>query len=265
MATLELQESAVGAPNYGSHTLAAALLDTRPVLVRPRSSSSLPPPPDSSSPRQLANSPLGQQVAAVGARVDLLDENCKLVQALPLEHAFPGRTGDDQVEAVAVDGSSSQVRPLTHSQSLRTELTPRSPRRSQLSRAAVSRCGRPGEAAPGGSTRALSSSTMCARSTSSKVRTRSLVHPRAERKADAAPLRSAGHLVVAGDGVSLWSLDQASALPTWNKIGFFSCVPLTEVLWAQAGADLLAPAARQPLFPSLDSRRRLSSSQRSPQ
>lgn len=114
MATLELQESAVGAPNYGSHTLAAALLDSRPVLVRPRSSSSLPPPPDSSSPRQLADSPLGQQVAAVRARVDLLDENCKLVQALPLEHAFPGRTGDDQVEAVAVDGSSSQVRPLTH-------------------------------------------------------------------------------------------------------------------------------------------------------
>lgn len=131
MATLELQESAVGAPNTGSHTLAAASIDSRPVLVRRPSPSSLPPPPGPTSTSRALTRPRERQVAAVGSRVDLLDENCKLVQALPLEHAFPGRSGDDLVEAVAVDSSSGQVRPALD------ELTPGSADMARADRRSV--------------------------------------------------------------------------------------------------------------------------------
>ncbi|BGO90977.1 hypothetical protein NBRC10512_002265 [Rhodotorula toruloides] len=80
MPSLVLQESAVGAPENGPHSVAAALLDHKPVLV-----------------------------AAVGDRVDLLDEGCKLVQGLLLEEAFPGQAGEGKVDAVAVDVSSGRI------------------------------------------------------------------------------------------------------------------------------------------------------------
>ncbi|KPV72243.1 uncharacterized protein RHOBADRAFT_56056 [Rhodotorula graminis WP1] len=170
MATLELHESAVGAPNHGSHTLAAAVLDSRPVLV-----------------------------AAVGARVDLLDENCKLVHALPLEHAFPGRTGDDQVEAVAVDGPSAQIAAVSNR------------------RVAVWSTGR------GGTWRVHSSFVV-----QHDVRALDFVQ---------------GHLVVAGDGISLWALDQASALPTWAKIGFFLSTTPVSLTRLSPSALVLATVA----------------------
>ncbi|GAA6056051.1 hypothetical protein JCM3770_007000 [Rhodotorula araucariae] len=148
MATLELVESAVGAPNDGPHTLAAASIDSRPLLV-----------------------------AAVGTRVDLLDEACKLVQALPLEHAFPGRAGSEQVDAVAVDASSGQIVAISG----RT--------------VAVWAAGR------GGNWRVHSSFAVA-----HNVHTLDFVR---------------GHIVLAGAGVSLYSLGESSALPAWTRIGFF--------------------------------------------
>ncbi|GAA6017280.1 hypothetical protein JCM10207_003677 [Rhodosporidiobolus poonsookiae] len=148
MPSLVLAQSALAAPNAGPHTLAAATLAGKPLLV-----------------------------AAVGARVDLLDENCKLVQGLPLEHAFPGQAGDAKVDAVALDPSSGQIAAVSNQ------------------RVAVW--------AQRGSTWRVHSSFRV---------------PHAVTTLDFVQ----GKIAAAGDGLSLWELDETGGFAAWKRIGSIS-------------------------------------------
>ncbi|GAA6036036.1 hypothetical protein JCM8097_006576 [Rhodosporidiobolus ruineniae] len=148
MPSLLLVESAVAAPNPGPHTLAACTLAGKPLLV-----------------------------AATGARVDLLDEGCNLVQGLPLEDAFPHQADDVKVEAVAVDVSSERIVAVSQQ------------------RVAV-------WARRGSGWRVHSSFRV----------------PHPVIALDFVQ----GKLAVAGDGLTMWEVDEASALPSWRKIGSIS-------------------------------------------
>lgn len=91
--------------------------------------------------------------------------------------------------------------------------------RSQPSRDAGSQCGQVDEDSPGGYTRASPSRTTRRRSTLSQVITENmLAHLRRSRA------RSAGMIVVAGQGATLWSLDERGALPVWARVGSLPCV-----------------------------------------
>ncbi|GAA5953165.1 hypothetical protein JCM10213_003434 [Rhodosporidiobolus nylandii] len=80
MPSLVLAEAAVAAPNTGTHTLAAAVLAGKPLLV-----------------------------AATGARVSLLDEECRLVRELSFEEAFGGVAEGSRVKAVAMDVAAGRI------------------------------------------------------------------------------------------------------------------------------------------------------------
>ncbi|GAA5841848.1 hypothetical protein JCM11251_005402 [Rhodosporidiobolus azoricus] len=154
MPSLVLAESAVAAPNVGSHTLTAAVLDARPLLV-----------------------------AAAGARVDLLDESCSLVQSLPLEEAFPGQRDDAKVDAVAVDVTTGRIAAIS------------------AQRVAV-------WARRGPGWRVHSSYKV-----PHLVTALNFVQ---------------GKIVAAGEGLTLWEVDEVGAFPVWKQIASLS-LPLPVV------------------------------------
>ncbi|GAA5906755.1 hypothetical protein JCM6882_003293 [Rhodosporidiobolus microsporus] len=169
MPSLVLAESAVAAPNAGSHTLTAVTLDGKPVLV-----------------------------AAAGARVDLLDANCSLVQGLPLEHAFPGQAEGAKVDAVAVDVSSGRIAAVSNQ------------------RVAV-------WAQRGGSWRVHSSYKV----------------PHAVTVLDFVQDK----IVAAGEGLTLWEVDEAGAFPAWRQVGSISLPQSVAASCLSPSASVLATVA----------------------
>ncbi|GAA5871377.1 hypothetical protein JCM8547_002650 [Rhodosporidiobolus lusitaniae] len=166
MPSLMLSESCPGAPNTGTHTLAAAVFQGKPVLV-----------------------------AAVGDRVDLLDENCNLVQGLPLQDAFPPREEGTKVEAVAVDISAGQIAAVSEQ------------------RVAIW--------AQRGSTWRVHSSF--------KV-------PHAVAAIDFVQCK----IAVAGEGVSLYELDERGGFPVWSRFGSLSLPHPATITRLSPSASVLA-------------------------
>ncbi|GAA5977711.1 hypothetical protein JCM11641_001385 [Rhodosporidiobolus odoratus] len=166
MPSLILNESAIAGPNTGSHTLVSATLDYKPVLV-----------------------------SAAGHRIDLIDENCNLVQSIHFKAAFSGLEDDAKVEAVAVDGSEGRVAAVLNS------------------RVAIW--------SPRGSGWRVHSSFKVPH----KVVALDFVR---------------GKIVAAGDGLSLWELEETGGFPVWNRVGSLSLPQPVSLACLSPSASVLA-------------------------